>query len=67
MFDENNPQIAALINLFNGTSTKYAPTPYRRPIQANLFIGLRQSKNSVRLKEFWFKNRNVVMEESSYE
>ena len=66
MSDKNNPQIEAVLNLCNGTFTKYAPAPSRRSIQAYLLIGLRQFKKSVRWKEFWVK-RNVVMEESSSE
>ena len=67
MFDKNNPQIEAVLNICNGTSTKYVPAPSRRSIQADLLIGLRQFKNSVRWKEFWIRNKNVDMEETSSE
>ena len=66
MFSKNNPQIEAVLNLCNGTSTEYVPTPSLRSIQADLLIGLRQFKNSVRWKEFWVI-RNDVMEEPSSE
>ena len=66
MYNKMNPQIEAFLNLCNGTLTKYIPAPSLRSIQADLLIGLRQFKNSVRWKEFWVK-RNGVMEESSSE
>ena len=67
MVNENNPQIEAVLNLCNGTSTKYVPAPSRRSIQTDLIIGLRQFKHSVRWKEVWVKNGDVIMKESSSE
>ena len=67
MFDDNNPQIEVVLNFCNGTSTKYIPAPSHMSIQTDLLIGLRQFKNSVELEEFWVKNINVVMKESSSE
>ena len=67
MVNENNPQMEAVLNLCNGTSTKYVPVPSRRSIQTNLIIGLRQFKHSVRWKEAWVKNGDGIMKESSSE
>ena len=39
----------------NGTSNKYVPALSCSLIQADLLIGIRHFKNSVRWKEFWFK------------
>ena len=65
--NNNTPQIEAILNICNGTLTKYIPAPSCRSIQADLLIDLRQFKTSVGWKEFWVKNRDVVMEESSSE
>ena len=67
MVNENNPKIEAVLNLCNGTSIKYVPAPSRRSIQADLIIGLHQFKHSVRWKEVWVKNGDVIMKESSSE
>ena len=67
MFDKNNPQIEVVLNLCNGTSTKYVPALFCRSILDDLLIGLPQSKNSIRWKEFWIRNKNVDMEETIFE
>ena len=51
----NIPNTEAVLHLVNGTSNKYVPALSRRKIQAELLIGIRQFKHSVRWKEFWLK------------
>ena len=51
----NIPSTEAVLHLVNGTSNKYVPAPSCRLIQADLLIGIRQFKNSVRWKEIWLK------------
>ena len=67
MFDNNIPQIEAVLNLCNETLTKYVPVLSHRSFQVELLIGLCQFKNYVRCKEFWLQNRAVIMEESRSE
>ena len=64
ILDNNNPQIEAVLNLFNETLTKVVPTLSHRSIQANIIISLHQFKNSIRWKKVWVKNRTVDMENS---
>lgn len=71
----NIPNTEAVLHLVNGTSNKYVPAPSRRLIQADLLIGIRQFKNSVRWKEFWLKyeegsetdSEGVMEEEEIYD
>ena len=51
----NNHNIEVDPQIVNRTSTEYFPEPSLRLIQAELLIGIRQFKHSVRWKEFWLK------------
>ena len=46
-----------VLRLCRGTSDKYVPCPTQSDVQADLLLGLRRFKNSVRWKEFW-RNEN---------
>ena len=70
----NNPNIEVVLHLANGTSNKYVPASSHRLIQADLLIGIRQFKNSVRWKAFRLKyeegsetDSEGVMEEDKFD
>ena len=70
----NTPNIEAFLKIVNITSNIYIPPPPCRLIQADLLIGIRQFKNSVRWKEFRLKyeegsetDSEGVMEEDTFD